>query len=264
MSEKSFTNDFYTILELLKKGTPFAFNRFSDGELFILQNKELILGDNLIKIGEKVSAGPYVKEDHKHFNPKEHGFVRDRLLEAFKHRQVGYYKGLGCPCCIGNDNFLWQFKVLSEDKAEANLTWSNLLVNGNYPRFINEMFPVFSRYPVVFIGNEKAELSALPFVVKSFKVGYNAMINDYPLIEKMKDWIRMNKIQGHLFLFSASSFSKMAIHQLYSEFPLNTYLDVGTTLNGFINMSIERQYLGDYWYRKPSPSDIFKICRWGD
>ena len=48
---KNFENDFYKILNLLKKKESFAFNRFSDGELFIFQDKELILGDNLIKIG---------------------------------------------------------------------------------------------------------------------------------------------------------------------------------------------------------------------
>lgn len=263
MRNKSFVNEFYHLLKLLEAGTPFAFNRFSDGELFILQNKELVLGDNLIKIGDQTRGGPYKKEDFKHYDPQEHGFYRDRLIEALQHRQDKYFKGLGCPCCIGKNDFLWQFQMLSEDVCDAHLTWANLLVNGNYPRFLEEMYPVFCRYRTVYICNDSADLSSLPFVVKDFRVGYNAMINDYGKIQEIADWIRANNIENHLFIFSASTFSKFAIHQLFRDFPRNTYIDVGTTLNGFIRMSTERQYLGDYWYEKNSPSDIYKICRWG-
>jgi hypothetical protein len=61
------------------------------------------------------------------------------------------------------------------------------------------------------------------------------MINDYGLIETIKNWIDKNRIEGHLFLFSASSLSKMAIHQLYEHSDRNTYIDVGTTLNPFMH-----------------------------
>lgn len=260
--KKSFEADFYKILELLKKKIPFAFNRFSDGELFIFQDKELVLDNNLIKIGNEQRGGPYQKEDFKHYDPQKHSYYRERLLEAFLYRQQNYFKGISCQCCVGKDNLDWQMNLLEEPQYDEFLTWSNLLVNGNYPKFIAEMFPLFNNFKTVFICNEKAELSHLPFVVQSFRVGYNAMINDYGKIEKIKNWIRENNIEGFLFLFSASSFSKMAIHQLFAEFSKNTYIDVGTTLNGFINMSIERQYLGDYWYEKKSPSDAFKICIW--
>src|SRR5690606_4719483 len=109
------------------------------------------------------------------------------------------------------------------------------------------------------ICNEAASIKSMPFIIKDFRVGYNAFINDYHLIEKISSWIASDKINNHLFLFSASSFSKLAIHQLYSKHPQNTYIDIGTTLNAFMNMSIERQYLGDYWESKKSPSDIYKV-----
>lgn len=259
---KSFESDFYKLVDLLKARTPFAFNRFSDGELVILKNQELALSDNLIQVGNKIWSGPYVKEDFKHFDPAQHGFYKDRLIDSFLHQQKNYFKGISCRCCVGEADLKWQFDLLKQDKNDPFLTWSNLLVNGNYPKFIDEMFPLFSNYKTVFICNEKANLSPLPFVVKDFRVGYNAMINDYGVIAKIAEWIRSENISGHLFLFSASSFSKMAIHQLFKEFPNNTYIDVGTTLNAFMNMTIERQYLGDYWYEKMSPSDIFKICVW--
>ena len=43
---KDFHKDFNELLRMLKEGENFAFTRFSDGELFILQNKTLVLADN--------------------------------------------------------------------------------------------------------------------------------------------------------------------------------------------------------------------------
>lgn len=258
-SEKSFGRDFSILLEHLCQGKPFAFNRFSDGELYILQDKELILGEEVVKIGEKVEGSQYQKEDHKHFDPDAHAFYRDRLVDSFRYCAEGYYKGLSCRCCVGQEHFQWQLDFLKG--YDENLTWANLLLNANYPRFIRQMLPLFNQYPVVFICNEKADLSMLPFVVKDFRVGYNAMINDYALINDMIEWVAKSRIRGHLFLFSASSFSKMAIHQLYEAHPCNTYIDVGTTMNVFMAMRLDRTYLRSYWLKQKG-KDLEKTCIW--
>lgn len=256
---KNFEDDFYKLLTLLKAGEPFAFNRFSDGELYIFQNKELILDARQVKIGDQVVGSVYHEEDFKRFHPEEHAFYRDRLVDSFKFTGRNYFKGLSCRCCVGDENFQWQLDFHGE--YDDNFTWANLLVNGNYPKFIREMYPVFNDYKTVFICNKKNDLSVLPFVVKDFRVGYNAMVNDYGLIEVIKNWIDENKVEGHLFLFSATSFSKMAIHQLYEHCDRNTYLDVGTTLNPFMNMRLDRTYLKSFWLGEKG-KDLNKICIW--
>jgi len=256
---KNFEDDFYKLLKLLKIREPFAFNRFSDGELYILQNKELILDAAQVKVGQNVTEGIYHAEDFKRFHPKEHSFHRERLVDAFRFRKINYFNGLSCRCCVGDENFQWQLDF--HDEYDENFTWANLLVNGNYAKFIHEMYPVFNEYKTVFVCNENADLSVLPFLVKDFRVGYNAMVQDYGLIEEIKSWINENNIEGHLFLFSASSFSKMAIHQLYEFCDRNTYIDVGTTLNPFMNMRIDRTYLKSFWLGEKG-SDISKICIW--
>ena len=38
---KDFRIDFYNILDKFKRGEHFAFSRFSDGELYLLQNRKL-------------------------------------------------------------------------------------------------------------------------------------------------------------------------------------------------------------------------------
>lgn len=256
---KNFEDDFYTLLDLLKKGEPFAFNRFSDGELYILQNKELILDATQVKVGREITEGIYQSEDFKRFHPKEHSFYRDRLVDAFKFTKRNYFKGLSCRCCVGEASFQWQLDFHGE--YDRNFTWANLFVNGNYPKFIHEMYPVFNEYKTVFVCNEKADLTVLPFLVKDFRVGYNAMVQDYGMIEEIKNWISENDVAGYLFLFAASAFSKMAIHQLYEFCDRNTYLDIGTTLNPFMNMRIDRTYLKSFWLGAKG-SDISKICIW--
>lgn len=256
---KNFEDDFYRLLKLLKMREPFAFNRFSDGELYILQNKELILDAGQVKVGQDVSKGIYQAEDHKRFHPEEHSFYRDRLIDAFMFTKKHYFNGLSCRCCVGEENFQWQIDFHGD--YDENFTWANLLVNGNYAKFIHEMYPVFNEYKTVFVCNENADLSALPFLVKDFRVGYNAMVQDYGLIERMKSWIHENQIEGYLFLFSASSFSKIAIHQLYEFCDRNTYVDVGTTLNPFMNMRVDRTYLKSFWLGEKG-SDLHKICVW--
>lgn len=256
---KSFEGDFYRTYNLLKAQEPFAFNRFSDGELYILQNKEVILDANLVKVGSEVTKGLYKEEDYKRFHPAEHSYYRDRLIDSFKFTKRNYFKGLSCRCCVGDENFQWQLDFHGD--YDDNFTWANLLVNGNYPKFIREMYPLFNNFKTVFICNKRAELSLLPFVVKDFRVGYNAMVNDYGLIETIKHWIDDNKIEGHLFLFSASSFSKMAIHQLYRHCDRNTYIDVGTTLNPFVHLSLDRTYLRQFWLGEKG-GDLNKICIW--
>lgn len=256
---KNFEDDFFKLMRLLKAREPFAFNRFSDGELYILQDKELILDAQQVKVGEKVTEGLYKEEDFKRFNPSEHCFYRDRLVDSFRFRKKNYFKGLSCRCCVGAENFQWQLDFHGE--YDEHLTWANLLVNGNYGKFIREMYPLFNNYRTVFVCNDKADLYTLPFLVKDFRVGYNAMINDYRLIAEMKKWIDENNIEGHLFLFSASSFSKMAIHQLYEHSDRNSYIDVGTTLNPFMHMRLDRSYLKSFWLGAKS-EDIGKICVW--
>jgi hypothetical protein len=256
---KTFAGDFYKLLALLQHHEPFAFNRFSDGELYILQNKELVLDAQQVKIGADVTEGRYKTEDFKRFHPEEHSFHRDRLVDSFRFRAKNYYKGLSCRCCVGEENFRWQLQFHGED--DENFTWANLLVNGNYPRFMREMYPLFNDYKVVMVCNEKAELSMLPFVVKDFRVGYNAMVNDYGLIEQMKQWIDRDDIEGHVFMFSASSFSKLAIHQLFAHCNRNTYIDIGTTLNPFMDMRLDRTYLKSFWLGAKG-KDLDKICIW--
>lgn len=256
---KNFREHFRFFYNKLLTKENFAFARYSDGEMFILQNKELKLDDGIIQIGNQVQWGPYKRDDFKHFNPAEHGFYQKKLVEAFKHRQENYYKGISCSCCVGKESFNWQIQLHGGD--DESLTWANLWVNGNYPLFIQYVLPAFYNRECVFVGNQNATISNFPFFVKDFRVGYNAMINDYHKIDEMKNWISENNIENHLFLFSASTFSNLAIYELFKEFPNNSYVDIGTCIAPMINMPTQRSYLQAFWNYATS-DDLQKICVW--
>lgn len=256
---KNFRQHYIYFTEMLRSGENFAFSRYSDGELYILQNKELKLDKGVIQIGNHVQSGPYQIPDFKHFNPNVHTEYRLKLIDAFKHKQKHYYKGISCSCCVGKENFDWQLNLHGGD--DDSLTWANLWVNGNYPYFILHTLPILYSKNCVFVCNENANLNRLPFVIKDFRVGYNAMINDYHKIEDIKNWIRDNNIQDHVFLFSASTFSNLAIHELYKDFPNNTYIDIGTCLTPLMGMPTERGYLQAFWNYTVN-QDIQKICKW--
>lgn len=262
MKEKLFRVHLEIIFDKLINGQCFAFNRFSDGELYILKNQELILDNSRVKVGTKETKALYNAEDHKHFCPLKHKFFRDRLIDAFVFESENYYTGISCRCCVGFENFNYQINLFHENGISCdNLTWANLFLNGNYPDFINFIFPVFLEYKIVIVCNEIADLSAFTNLVKDFRVGYNAMINDYQLINCISEWISSEHVEGHLFLFSASTFSKFAIHQLYQKHPCNTYIDIGTTLNPLIGMRSDRTYLRQFWLSEKG-SDLQKICIW--
>lgn len=240
---KTFSGHFDMILDKLKSGEHFGYCRFSDGELRIMQNLELKLAADHFQIGDKKSGGHYAAEDHKHFDPKEHEFYHEKLMESYRFKKDNYFVGLSCRCCVGNGDFNQMLEMYDGDTESDNLTWANLFLNGNYPRFVNEFLPEFKNKKIVYIVNENADLSGLPFeVVKDFRVGKNCIINDYGLIEDIKKWIDENGIEDHVFLFSASSLSNFMVHQLFDHNDKNTYIDVGTTLNPYIGMKARRGY----------------------
>jgi len=259
MRKKDFRKELTFFLDKIKNNTPFAFSRFSDGEQYILDNLELKLDNDVIQVGDYKSPGFYKQADHKHFDPNQHGHIRQMLMDSLLHKQNEYYKGIGCVCCNGREYVDNQMKILEGDADD--LTWANLWVNGNYPTFISWVLPEFYSKDVVMICHKDANLDRLPFVVKDFRVGYNAMVNDLNVIDDIDNWITENKIEGHVFLFSASSFTNLAIHKLFQNHPNNTFIDIGTCLTPMMDMPTERDYLNRYW-KYVGGGDLQKICIW--
>ena len=84
---KTFDSEFDKLLKLIKSKENFAFSRFSDGELFIMQNKTVILADNHYITGDIKGPNVYTEEEQKEFLPDRDQQYRQKLLECFKHVQ---------------------------------------------------------------------------------------------------------------------------------------------------------------------------------
>lgn len=241
---KDYREHFFMLYEKLKNNENFAFSRFSDGELYMMQNKELVLAETHYQIGDKKVSQKYHDEDHKHFDPSKHQFYRQELMDSYQHLQDNYFVGLSCRCCVGQKDHQQMLDWYKGDVNSDLLTWSNLWVNGNFKLFKEYMIPEFSNHKIVYTLNENANIDGLPFdIVKDFRVGPNCIINDYSKIQEVGDWIYENKIENHVFLFSASSLSNYMIHHLYKTYPNNTYIDIGTTMNAYLDMKGLRHYL---------------------
>ena len=254
---KDFHKDFNEIKRKIKANENFAFTRFSDGELFIMQNKTVVLADNHYITGKITGPNRYTKEEHKEFYPEKHSFYREKLVDSFMHNQDNYFKGI-CTSTdghVGKENFDWMIDLHGGD--HYNLTFANLLINANYSRFVEELTPLFKDRKVLYVVNENANVSKLPFAVeKSFIIGSNCMINDYGMVEEVKDYINQNNVHNAIVLCSAASLSNYIIHEGFKDNQNNTFLDIGSCLNPLLDLEgwkYTRGYLTAYWMNSRSP-----------
>lgn len=261
---KDFKQEFDKFLNMLKTKKNFAFTRFSDGELYMMQNRKVVIEPDKVYLRESIHRGFWGPEELKSFDPEKDQFYREKLIQCFKHKQDGYYKGICFSEDVGQKDYEWQLDILKDDNIET-ITWANLLINGNYSEFIEKMIPVIANKKIVYVCNKLANINNLPFeIVKDFRIGANCHIEDYNLIDKMDIWISENKIEEHIFLFSAASLSNYLIYNLYKNYPNNTFMDIGSTLNPLLGLSGwkgSRFYLREYWMDEP-PVYTKMIGRW--
>ena len=257
---KSFKKHFDIIYNKIKNNENFAFIRFSDGEMFVMQNRKLELSERGTYIDDQLAGPTYTKEDYKLFDPAQHQDFKNKLIQSYQHKQDGYYVGLSCACCVGMQSYKWMKSLRGSD--DEHLTWSNLFVNSNYPLFIQNILPELLNKKIVIICNENADLSNSKFnIVKDFRISRNAMINNADIYKDISKWIEDNDIKDHVFCFSASSLTNITVYELYQKYANNTYIDIGTTLNPVFGFPLTRDYLKAYWSNQDHP-DLHKTCIW--
>ena len=253
---KSYKKEFDKLLNLVKSETPFAFSRFSDGEVTVLRNKTVVLAEDHFIQGDihgsnKIYANSYMPEEQKSFIPEENKKQHCKLIDAFLFKKENYIKGKPGKNSLDCGES-WKFCTeLYGTEDWENLSFSNVMINGNYSRFINEMLPLFTQRDIVLVANENSKLDKLPFDVKKFfSIGTNCMVNDFDLPEKISEWIKENNISNHLFLFSAASLSNFLCYDLFKNHDNNQYMDIGSSLGPLLQLEgwkSSRTYLLAYW-----------------
>ena len=246
---KTFENDLIRLWLNLREKQHFCWIKGADGEQAILQGK-------FIDIRSK--ANGEFRYDPNDPNCEE---SREDLVKSVQHKAENYFVGISCPCCVGKEGFDWyrSFTGLSD----TNLSWANLFVNSNYKHFKGKILPLFNEFPVVIVCNEKASLNHVPFsnqIVKDFRIGTDAWINDRHLIQEIKDWMRENDIQDHLVLFCAGPLGNILGYQLFTSHPNNTYLDIGSTIDPWLFGNVKGLTRG---YLAGAPT-LNKVCIWDE
>lgn len=252
---KDFNKAFDQILNMIKQKENFAFTRFSDGELDILKNKYVILADNHFISGDLKGHGVYTIEEQKEFVPEKHGFYKEKLVESYLYKQDNYYKGIctGTDLHVGSENFNWMIDFHKGD--HETLTYSNLLINANYKRFVEEIIPLFVDRKIVYVVNENAKTDKLPFEIeKKFLIGSNCFVNDYSTVDKVRNFLKDKN--DRIVLCSAASLSNLITFECFKDNNSNTFLDIGSCLNPLLGLDgwrYTRGYLTSYWLGSNSP-----------
>ena len=205
---KLFNDEIKNLFERLKSKQPFAFSKFADGEWFMMRG--LAVNNNEFA---------YTTDDT---------FYREQLINSFKFKDAGYYIGISCPCCQGQEhNKMLDFS----GQDDAHLTFANIFVNANYDFYRNNFIEEYKNWEIHLVANKNAKIENLPFKVEKFyPVENTAWKHNYDLIEE----INHQELKGKLFLFAYGPFGNMLAHQLWENNKNNTYLDIGSTLNPWL------------------------------
>lgn len=215
----------------LAAGKNFSLVRFGDGEMVVIN-------------GEAIDLSKKCNGEHQYIpGNTQHEAQRALLAAALRYRSKDYFVGIACPCCVGEQPFL-QLKEQSQ-QPESQLTWANIFVNSNFPRFQAYTIPLLTRRKVVLISHTKSQPAGLPFSIeRHFGVGPNAWLHDHDrLLDELSTYIDLHHVFDHVFLFCAGLLSNILIYELHERFPDNTYLDVGSAFDVELGLGMTRKYL---------------------
>lgn len=226
-----FKDEIKILFERLKSKQPFSFSKFADGEWMMMRNIQ-------------------VNNNEFHYTSQDE-FYRQKLIESFQYKDAGYYVGISCPCCTGLDHA----KMLQYSGQDPeHLTFANIFVNHNYDFYKHNYIQEYDNWDVHLVANKNAKVENLPFRVEKFyPVENTAYKHNYALIEEIKK----EKLSGKLFLFACGPFGNMLAHQLWDDNKNNTYLDIGSTLNPWLQ---SEGFKRDYY----NGGTIYKdrVCVW--
>ena len=212
--KQDFKEDFKEMCKLISGDTPFAFMRFADGEIGVMQGKQVNGSDNWVSPNSLTKLG----ED---------------LLVAIKRTDPNIYYGLSCECCDveGNHYLLNQKKT-----SMSNITFSNLFVNGNYDEFksfFNEI-----KKPINLIANERATTNNFHNQIRTFlPIPDNCVLFWEQLSVDFKELLKLSyqNTRNELFLISAGPMSEAIIDYLWTINPTNQYVDVGSAIAEYVH-----------------------------
>lgn len=234
---KSYKSDIETLYRSIKNHEHISFSKFCDGEWAVICNQE-------------------INNKEFWFDPKKDidQHKRRALIESFRYKNDRYFVGITCVKVFGLHTHRSMKDVCSQD--EDHLTWADIWVNSNYSFYKERIIPLFSDRPVVLFCNKNGKINNLPFTPYAvFPLKNNAWEYNWDIVDSAKQFTSKLKSQGisnMIYLFCCGPFGNILCHQLTQHEPDNTYLDIGSTLNPYLQSAgFERDYyMGDNFFSK--------------
>lgn len=229
--------DFDLFLQNIVDGRNFFFVRFSDGEMEVLQNNSFELSGKGVSWSKGDNSFVYPEYDRKKFDPGVQKHIRDELMASLTFHQPNYWVGL--PSANSkNARYINLIEELTEQKVESRstATYSDLLINDNYMRFIRDMIPALSsKRSVTYVGNYRADIKLLNKNWNQIKIG-DGIFDDW---ETAKNYVisEIEKLDERtIVLCSASSLTNVVGMEIAKKSSKMTFIDIGTALHPFIGL----------------------------
>jgi hypothetical protein len=227
-------DDFNFVLNKIKNKSPFTFVRFSDGEMEIIRNNELIIKEGEIIWSKGRILHSYPRFDFKNFNPITNADLRDDLLEAAKFKSDNYIKGI--PTSHNNALADRELMASLNQDSYSNLTFSDLFLNQNFIKFRYKVLPELLTFKdVYYVGNFRADPTRIVESWNHIQIPDDIFF-DYQSNKKQLFNTLINVPVGSLILFSASSLSNIIAHQIFLNRSDLIILDVGTSIHDLVGL----------------------------
>lgn len=235
------TKDFSALLELVRARIPFTFVRFSDGESEVIHGSRLVIQPGKTVFQGRVFENCFPEWDSKNFDPALHTEIRADVISSALHLEDFYLKGI---LTSSNRRKAERFMMMRWNQGfVSNLTFTDLLINANYPRFSQELLPsILSSASQIFVicnfrGNlQDPRMRKVP-VPDNFFGAYS----------EVRDSLMATLLaipENSFVLSSASSMSNVIGHRLRKIRPDVTFLDVGSAMNPYMGFGTAgRNYL---------------------
>lgn len=223
-----------------------VFTRYSDGELYMLFEKEIRLtGEGAWIDGVKVNDQVYEEHDRKTYIPGRDSKIIKMLRDAYNYKSNTYLVGMPLQCCVGEEMFS---ELKKTEGIPYNYTTSNLLINANYPYFLEKTMKIVKRKKIVLIANSRANYSQLGNVIGFIGIGDDCGQQIDQIKESLDAMLSRHPIrEGMIILCAASYISNILGHHVDAKYKDISFLDIGTALHPQMGFGISRDYLYKYW-----------------
>ena len=226
--------DYRFLSNLLYTRKPFTFIRFSDGEMEIVRNHPLFIGDGLISWSKGEFEFGYPDFDKKEFIPERDSKLREDLLASARFKSEYFFKGI--PTSHNKAIMDRDLLVELNGNTLTNLTFADLFINQNFLKFRRKTYPLFHKFEnVSYLGNFRANPTLANPRWKLIPLQDNFFANYENVLESC-----MNALQSlpdySLVLSSASSLTNILGYKIQGFRRDLTFFDVGTSLHDLVGL----------------------------